>query len=216
MSTKILFLVFLMQTINLCSQDPVKKSIFFGGRLGLSTMYVTESAGSLKADYDNRTGINTALFFEFELGKHFSFQPELNFTNKGYKFNQGQSVNVKLNYLELPLILKPKIPLGENFEIYGDIGPSFSLGLGGEAIVNNRAYGDLFGDGGYRSFDLGLNYGGGFNVKLSSGYKFGLGIRFFKGLSELYPPNSGGSSGFGSVSGRNNGFIVGFSLMNNL
>jgi hypothetical protein len=201
MNTKITIVFFTLLFLNLNAQ---KNS--FGTRLGISSMYVSESQGKLKGDYDSRVGFNAALFVELGIGKYFSFQPELNFTNKGYKFNQGQSINIKFNYLEIPVILKPKIPVGDALELYGEFGPSFSLGLGGEAVINNQTYGDLFGDGAYNSFDFGLNYGGGFNVKLNSGYKFGLGIRFFKGLSELYPTNPG------NVAGRNNGFILGLNL----
>lgn len=205
MNTKITLLFLAIISSNLKSQN-----IYLGVKLGVSSMYVTESLGSLKGDYDIKTGFNIGMISEFEVSKYFSIQPELNYTNKGYKFNQGQSIDIRLSYFEIPLLLKPKFPIKEVFEFYGEFGPSLSIGVGGEAKVNNQTYTGLFDAGGYKRLDMGLNYGGGFNVKLNSGYKFGLGVRFFKGLSELYPSNQQ------NISGRNNGLIIAVSLAQTL
>ncbi len=196
--------------ISICLNLNAQEKNYFGARLGLSSMYVSESTSSASGNYDNRLGFTTGLFVELGLSKYFSIQPELDFTNKGYKYSTGQSINIKLNYLEIPVILKPKFPIEEALEIYGELGPSLSIGMGGEAVVNGVSYSDLFGKDGYNSLDFGLNYGAGFNVKLKSKYKFGIGIRFFKGLSELYPTNPQ------NISGKNNGFILGFNFLQSL
>lgn len=202
MKTKIIIFLFLAIHFKAFSGDH-----YFVTRLGLSSMYITESQGSLSANYNSRLGFNSALGVELNLSKHISLQPELNFTNKGFKFStSSQTIDMKLNYLELPMLFKAKMPVEDILELYGEVGPSIAIGIGGEGVINGQSYGDVFGSNGFKSFDFGLNYGAGFNFKLGTVYKLGAEIRFYKGIQNIYPANSG------NFSGNNNGFITGINF----
>lgn len=202
MNTKFSTIVFLFLCLNLCGQNH-----YFLARLGMSSMYVTESVGSISANYASRIGLSSAAGVELGISKYFAVQPELNYNNKGYEFNQNsQSIKMKLNYLELPVLFKGKLPIEDKFELFAELGPSIALGIGGSAVINGVEYSDVFGSNGYNNFDFGLNFGGGFNFKISEKYKLGLNYRMYRGLGELYPSNTG------NVSGKNNGFIIGLNF----
>lgn len=81
-------------------------------------------------------------FAEIEINKNFSFQPELQFVQRGFTIDQGTSFGVfgvdvpvggkattSINYIETPLLAKAKIGNGiTNF--YGVAGPSIGYATG--------------------------------------------------------------------------------------
>lgn len=202
MNTKLSIFALLLCSMNLMSQD---NNLIV--RLGMTSMYVTESAGSISANYSNKIGLSAAVGFELGLSKYLAIQPEINSNSKGYEFNQnGQSINMKLSYIELPLLLKGRLPIEDFLELYGEAGPSFAVGIGGNALVNGVEYSDVFGSNGFNRVDFGLNIGGGANYKLTKKMKLGLNYRVFRGLGELYPNNPQ------NISGKNNGFIIGLNF----
>ncbi len=176
---------------------------FYSAKFGLTSMYLTESLGSLSASYENITNVMLGVGYEKSIIKNVAFQPELIIIGKGFQFNQnGQNAKYNLGYIELPLMLKGKFPIEKILEVYGEAGPSFSMGMGGNSTVNGQKYNDMFGKDGFNRFDFGLNYGAGINVILGNGNKILSGIRFYNGLSNIYPTNTQ------NVSGKNNGMII--------
>lgn len=173
---------------------------YFNARMGITSMGVTESYKDISASYDHI--INAAIGFGFELplSRNFSIQPEFLMIGKGFNMDDYNKVNFA--YFEIPILLKGIIPIEESFELFAEAGPSISLGFGGTAVVNGVSYKGVFGNNGYNSFDYGLQYSAGFNVKLENENKIGAGIRFYNGLANLYPTNPN------NVEGRNNGFHV--------
>lgn len=81
------------------------------------------------------TGFATALVANIALGKHFSFQPELAYTQKGWKcqwYPRPTTKNdlLRMNYLELPLLLKYRFGNGK-LAPYAIVGPLVGRGMGG-------------------------------------------------------------------------------------
>lgn len=188
--------------------DSQTQQIYFGFRGGLSMFHVTESAGTLSASYDTKIGPNFGLNFEIAPSNNFSIQPELAYNSRGYKMEAssltgGISINATLNYLELPIMLKGKLPIENLAELYLEAGPSIAYGIGGNVIVNNVPSGNPFQAGGFNKFDYGINFGVGSNFKIVGGaYKLGLGFRIYRGMGELYPSNPR------NISGKNNGMML--------
>src|SRR5438046_747066 len=53
---------------------------------------------------DSRTGFTVGAFYEYSYNKHFSFQPAINFVQKGGKGkNASFTYDYKFSYLETPL-----------------------------------------------------------------------------------------------------------------
>lgn len=89
------------------------------------------------------TGVNTGLFIELPLTDNLSFQPGLQYVEKGFRVKEGYEFNIgnipvplgveaitRLQYLEMPLLLK--YTFGENvIKPYLYAGPHFSYAMDG-------------------------------------------------------------------------------------
>jgi hypothetical protein len=84
---------------------------------------------------------------DIPLADYFSFQPGLFYSSKGYKaevmttdINGGEvpiTVTSHLNYLELPLNVLYKVPMG-NGKFFGGFGPYLAYGIGGKVKAKNE------------------------------------------------------------------------------
>lgn len=126
---------------------------------------------------EQRHGFHIGIYGESFISESFSVQPELMYSQQGYKItNSGGTFTQKLDYINLPLMLKA-YP-SKNFFL--EAGPQI-----GVAVSHKEEYDGLFsGSQEYdpNSFDWGLNFGGGF--KTDSGIS--LGARYHLGLGDLY------------------------------
>ncbi|MFV8358042.1 porin family protein [Flavobacterium sp. XS1P32] len=126
---------------------------------------------------EQRSGFHVGFYGESFLSESFSIQPELLYSQQGYKItNNGESFTQKLDYIILPIMLKA-YPT-KNFFL--EAGPQIGL-----AISHKEEYSGLFsGSQEYdpNNFDWGLNFGGG--LKFDSGIN--LGVRYHLGLGDLY------------------------------
>lgn len=107
----------------------VKKTsdISFGLRGGLNLSNIIKTNDN-NYSTDIKPGLNAAAFVEIPIGKGFSFQPEFQFSQKGYISNgnfltSSYEYSVTTNYVEIPLLAKVN-PSG-NFSIVA--GPQFSF-----------------------------------------------------------------------------------------
>jgi hypothetical protein len=97
-----------------------------------------------------RPGLLVGGYLNFSLNKVFSFEPQLYFTQKGAQRQQDlgmgvMTTTIALSYIEVPLLLKIAIPLGEDYvtrpRIYA--GPSIAYRIRG---VYKLSYVDPTGD----------------------------------------------------------------------
>lgn len=85
----------------------------------------------------------TGVYSEIHINDNFSFQPEINYTRKGFSVDQGSSfdiggfdipfgarINTHLDYIEAPLLAKLKLNT-EHITLYGIVGPSIGYATRG-------------------------------------------------------------------------------------
>lgn len=100
---------------------------------------LSKIAGDDLANVKNKLGFTLGAAFNIPIKNNFSFQPELLFTQKGFKqeldtefdgFDVSVDVDLTINYLEIPLLLKVGFDEGP-VNIFINAGPAIGIGLGG-------------------------------------------------------------------------------------
>lgn len=118
---------------------------------------------------EQRHGFHMGVYGESFISESFSIQPELMYSQQGYEItNSSGTFTQKLNYINLPLMLKAY----PSKNIFLEVGPQIGL-----AISHKEEYSGLFsGSQQYdpNNFDWGMNFGGG--LKFDSGIS--LGVRY--------------------------------------
>ena len=144
-----------------------------------------------KDSYDGRTGIHAGLLLDVPFSEKFSFQPSLQFVNKGWtteEVNTFTPEEQNVNYLDLPLNFVFKAPLGSgNTKFLLGAGPYVSARISGNEVKNGVENDDLdIGDGvgQYKGFDYGFN--------ALAGFEFGrvfVTANYSQGLNDFYRPS---------------------------
>ncbi len=132
-------------------------------------------------DGDGETGqrhsFHVGVYVEEFLSESIAIQPELLYSQQGYEIkNSSGTFTQKLNYINLPLMLKA-YP-SKNFFL--EAGPQIGL-----AVTHKEEYDGLFSSSREfdpNNFDWGINFGTGF--KTDSGIT--LGVRYHLGMGDLY------------------------------
>ncbi len=116
-------------------------------------------------------GFHLGAFINLLFGDHLSLQPELVFSTQGTKIKDaGEEVDWKVNYLNIPVLLKYRFNGGFFVEAGPQVGLKLSEELGDESTEDLIKNTDI-------SAALGLGYHG------KSG--FGIGARYNAGLSKV-------------------------------
>lgn len=98
---------------------------------GASFANVTVKSGGISVSPKLKTGITAGLFIDAPLSSNFSFQPALNFVQKGYVVKEDSYKDkLNLNYLEVPLNFVYHTNKSEGFFI--GAGPSVAFGISGK------------------------------------------------------------------------------------
>lgn len=124
-----------------------------------------------------RHGFHIGVYGESFINENFSVQPELLFSQQGYKIeNSSGTFTQKLNYINLPLMFKAY----PSHNFFLETGPQI-----GFAVTHKEEYDGVFsGSEEFEpdSFDWGMNFGAG--LKTDSGVS--IGVRYHLGLGDLY------------------------------
>lgn len=124
-----------------------------------------------------RHGFHIGVYGESFINDNFSVQPELLFSQQGYKIeNSSGTFTQKLNYINLPLMFKAY----PSHNFFLETGPQI-----GFAVTHKEEYDGVFsGSEEFEpdSFDWGMNFGAG--LKTDSGVS--IGVRYHLGLGDLY------------------------------
>lgn len=206
------FMLMCILTQKLQAQEAIKTTTTtqrttFGIRGGINFFNITgkDENGDKITGNKLTPGFNAGINVEINLAPDFYFKPELLYTTKGTKNTDGSNdndVTLNLNYLELPLNLLYKAPVGTGSVLLG-FGPYVAYGLGGKAkgggesvdvkFKNNPGTADAIY---FKPFDAGANLlaGYAFTPKISAQINAQLG------LANTYPYKSDTKShntGFG-------------------
>ncbi|PWU04840.1 MAG: PorT family protein [Bacteroidetes bacterium] len=119
------------------AQKSSDAGVSFGIRAGVNFQNITgkDNDGN-KLDYKMKTGFHVGLNAEIPITEQLFFQPGLLFSTKGAKYNNDGTGSINLSYLELPLNVIYKHPVGSGHLLVG-VGPYLAYGIGGKLKYSN-------------------------------------------------------------------------------
>lgn len=181
--------------------------ISIGAKAGVYTSFidVTEAAEGLTQNIEGLTTPTYGLVAEIGLGENFAFQPELLYTTKGFKVNEGINVNLggfpipagvtastKINYLEMPLLAKYKFG-NEGLKFNITAGPVLSYAANGQLVTRANLLLDInplktnidLDALNYERLEVSASIGAGMAYATSGG-EFFADARYVHGFSDLY------------------------------
>lgn len=175
------------------------------GGANFGTVHATETLNSLAPDFKYATGAVAGGVAEINFGRYFALQPEVNWVQKGFRFNEGINIpvgkidipagveaTIRTNYIEVPLLAKLKLG-NDRVQGYAVLGPSFAYGLNGKLITRTRFLFEFdpirtdlnFNDLGYERFEVSAVGGLGLQFNFN-GVKWFADARYTHGFTELY------------------------------
>ncbi len=163
------------------------QTLSFGPKIGYTS--TTLKGNDVPNGTDPLSGLVGGVFFKYASESNIvAFQPEILYHQKGaVDMEDGDGIKLNVDYLEVPLLLKVQIPVGETFfpHIYAGPYGAFELDnnfksqasfLGFTITDNEKA--DV------QDFDYGAIVGAGFDVQLESFY-FGVDARYGIGMERI-------------------------------
>ena len=147
---------------NVSAQD-----VNFGVKAGVNFASI---GGDDTGDLSSLTSFHAGVVAEIPLSDKFSFQPELVYSAQGATLDADGDVDIKLDYINVPLLAK--FYVADNFSLYA--GPQ--IGFLASAKVEDEDIKDSV-----KSIDFGINLGLGY--KMESGLNFAAGYNL--GLSDI-------------------------------
>ena len=176
LKTILLAVLMAVSTISVYSQPTL--SLGLEGGLNLANVSITPSQTS-----NSRTGLIIGGVLDIGISRNIGVTTGLRYTMKGFQVtNGGVTFTDKLNYLEVPALLKVKFPLTE-VKPYLVGGPVLGIRVSAsEEQSNGIQTADVDASSAYETIDFGLLFGGGldFNIAnktdlfIQAGYGFGL------------------------------------------
>jgi hypothetical protein len=128
--------------------------------------------------YSNRVGFHAGLFSNISVSQNFAVQPEVVYSSQGTKYNDASNRehNLKLNYVNVPVMLQAKVGGGW----YAQAGPQLGFLIGTEDKVGNVET-DFFETRDFKKTDVAL----GFGIGYSSPSALGIDARYNLGLTDI-------------------------------
>lgn len=145
-----------------------------------------------------RNGVNVGVFANFQLGNIIAFQPEVTFSQKGFKpsfTNIDSASTVSTDYVDMPLMMEAGFKVGNRGRFFVNAGPNVSYLIKAEQEFYNGTNGETittpfdFDDDEIERLDFGVNFGGGFSVRARK-WKYTLDVRYNMGLKEILTVDS--------------------------
>ena len=205
--TIMLVLIILLASHSLPAQTHI------GLTAGASFANVTMKAEGISISPKANTGITGGIFVDVPLSTGFSFQPALNFVQKGFKTtDETSSDKLILNYLEAPLNF-----VYHNSGFFIGAGPSVSYGLSGkEKYVDKEDASQsentkiTFGSGEeeIKKIEFGVNALAGYRT--SGGFMFS--VNYNLGLTDIQNTDEDDLFGIGTVKNKYFALKIGYIL----
>ena len=209
---KLLPVVLIIISVNAYAQK-----VRVGFTTGISIANYKAKMGNESQSGNAKAGFTAGILLDLAIGKHLSFQPAINFVQKGTKdeqtiSNTTEKVKLTTNYIELPLnfLYNSRGRFG-NFFI--GAGPSFAVAISGKYKysdgVNSTDENIKFGSGDddmMKQVDIGANFLTGF--ALNNGLMFS--VNFNAGLNTLAAQDSDDASLRSHYAGIKLGYLLNF------
>lgn len=170
-----------------------------------SSVYLTEGLSELTPDFRVIDAMSLGVVAELPLAPQISFQPELNYTTKGFAIREdiglelfdvplpvGVKAESRFRYLDMPLLVR--LNFGEGpLQAYALAGPGVGFAFDGKLETKASALVDIqlfqtdinLDDINYQRFEVSGVIGGGFSYDTSVG-KFFVDARYQHGFTGLY------------------------------
>lgn len=209
MKKKVFFAAaFMILAITSMAQSP---KIKFGIHAGTSIANMKYEEDGMSLSPKSSFGIQGGFVADFQLSKHISLQPGLNFVQKGARWeDEGDKYIERFNAIEVPfnVLFNSK---GSNGNFFVGAGPSVSFAVAGKFIdkidgetdKENMSLGDDEMEDDYRALDFGLNGMIGYEFKGG----FFMAANYNIGLRNLIP---GGDEDYGKVKTNYVGIRLGY------
>lgn len=176
-----------------------QKKISFGVRMGFNASSLS-TAGDLKGvEYKCRPGFHVGAVMDYNIAKNLYLQPGLYFTQRGGNWEEKDEGNscsekINMNYIQIPVTVAYRLPVGENLNIDLNAGPYVAIGIGGTIKTRYSEDGEVMTDkvnvfksstddeagGDFSRFDAGLRFGAGVHIK-----RFYVGLAYDLGVTSL-------------------------------
>lgn len=175
------FLLSLLVLLFVCSFTAKAAGISLGLKGGLAIAnasgdFIDAMAEEMEADVGSKMGFLGGIFADIGFTDKFGIQPEILYISKGMKATGEEddvefTSTVNLTYLEIPLLLKLKIPASPQLTFQILAGPAIGMNLGakvaidveGEDIPDEDIKDDI------KYMDMGVSFGAGVGIGLGSG-----------------------------------------------
>lgn len=185
-----------------------------GVTAGASLTNIHISSDDISISPDIRVGLTAGVIADVPIAELFSFQPALNYVQKGAKVKMSDidyESKLTLHYVEVPLNILYK-PAMQKVQFFVGAGPSFAVALSGKEKEtengNTTTYKYKFGNNpdehDMRRMDFGANFITGIETKTG----FLVAVNYNLGLSNVAP----GSSDDSTIKNRYFGFKIGYML----
>ncbi len=162
------------------------------GGMNLATMLSKDNGNRYSDNFSANSGIHFGFTVEFSLNDVVALSSEILLTNKGLKnnYNEGDSrisSDIKLYYIDVPVMLKARYNWGNDKKIFWATGPYQGIGISGQSQTTTEYQGERVCEkkdvkwgsnksDDFKKLDWGWSFAGGIQieeVELSLSYDLG-------------------------------------------
>jgi hypothetical protein len=166
-------------------------------RFGITAgMNLAKLSGADNGIVENRTGFLVGGLVVIPIARNVAFQPEILFATKGAQASDsGITAAMKLQYVEVPVVLRFDVPTSGKIKPFAYAGPAFSLKTGcsfegsaqgvSASVPCDNIFGQDPGDASFRSADVGGLVGGGLAFDVG-GRLLTVGARYEVGFVSIF------------------------------
>jgi hypothetical protein len=154
----------------------------------LSGAFIEELEEEIEADLGSKMVFAGGVFVDIGFSEMIGLQPEILYISKGAKAEEAEgSVTMNLTYLEIPLLLKLKIPASPLLTFQILAGPTIGMNLGAKGVI--EATGEETQEEDFKDdiklMDMGVSFGAGVGIGLGSSGILTLDGRYTMGLVSI-------------------------------
>ena len=201
--------------LTIISATAFSQDIKWGIQAGAAIASQQAKQSGITITSDSKIGFTLGVLSDISITDNFTFQPGLNFTQKGSKFSMtdgGESMESTqtLNYVELPLNFLYNAPAGKG-KFFAGLGPVVNYGISGKVKVKMTGEPEISEDVNFGNDEAEDNYKPfEFAGNVLAGYEFSNGVflaaNYNAGLSNI----AVGGDSDNSVKNRHFGVKLGF------
>lgn len=200
-----LFLIFVTTFATVHAQSDKSSNAEFGIKAGanFSNMY-TEDVD----DNNVLTSFNAGLFVSLPITDFIAIQPEFLYSRKGSELTYDNALvtgkaKFKLNYLEVPVLLKVNLTPNLNVQAGPYFGYLIDANITNETNNGTFDFEENIDNDDFNKFDTGISVGIGFDFET-----IGIGARYNYGLKTVGKERSFGNSNYTFPDGKNSSLNV--------